>query len=94
MEEALHRLCEKAESAVKGGSAVLVLSDRGVSPEQAPYRACSPRPPSTTTWCGPAYGPARRCRRDGRGARGTPLRLLVGYGATAVNPTSPSRRWR
>src|SRR5215218_2304705 len=35
MEEALHRLCEKAESAVKGGSAVLVLSDRGVSLEQA-----------------------------------------------------------
>ena len=35
MEEALGRLCEKAESAVKGGSAVLVLSDRGVGETQA-----------------------------------------------------------
>src|SRR5918998_5777605 len=36
MEEALLRLCEGAESAVRGGSAVLGLSDRGVSLEQAP----------------------------------------------------------
>src|SRR5215212_8196622 len=36
MEEALGRLCEKAESAVRAGSAVLVLSDRGVNQTQAP----------------------------------------------------------
>jgi hypothetical protein len=36
MEDALGRLCEGAESAVKGGSAVLVLSDRGVNETQAP----------------------------------------------------------
>ncbi|MDQ3792322.1 MAG: hypothetical protein M3341_06720, partial [Actinomycetota bacterium] len=36
LEAALQRLCERAESAVRGGSAVLVLSDRGVSLEQAP----------------------------------------------------------
>src|SRR5690606_9232713 len=33
---AVEGLCERAERAVRGGSPVLVLSDRGVSAEQAP----------------------------------------------------------
>jgi glutamate synthase (NADPH/NADH) large chain len=85
--EALDRLCERAESAVRGGSAVLVLSDRGVSLEQAPI-------PSLLATAAVHH----HLVREGIRTRTTLVvetaearevhhfALLVGYGATAVNP--------
>jgi len=87
MEEALHRLCERAESAVRGGSAVLVLSDRGVSLEQAPI-------PSLLATAAVHHHLVRAGIRTGttlvietaEAREVHHFALLVGYGATAVNP--------
>src|SRR5215217_279681 len=87
MEEALHRLCEKAESAVRGGSVVLVLSDRGVSRERAPI-------PSLLATAAVHHHLVRRGIRtrttlvvETAEAREVHhFALLVGYGATAINP--------
>ncbi|HSK81897.1 MAG TPA: glutamate synthase large subunit [Rubrobacter sp.] len=87
MEEALGRLCEKAESAVKAGSAVLVLSDRGVNETQAPI-------PSLLTTASVHHHLVRAGIRtsttlvvETAEAREVHhFALLVGYGATAVNP--------
>jgi glutamate synthase (NADPH) large chain len=87
LEEALDRLCARAESAVRGGSAVVVLSDRGVSVEQAPI-------PSLLATAAVHH----HLVREGIRTRTTLVvetaearevhhfALLVGYGATAVNP--------
>ena len=87
MEEALRRLCEKAESAVKGGSAVLVLSDRGVSGTQAAIPSLLATASvhhhlvragiRTATTLVVETAEAREVHH---------FALLVGYGATAVNP--------
>jgi glutamate synthase (NADPH) large chain len=87
MEEALGRLCEKAESAVKSGSAVLVLSDRGVSETQAPIPSLLATASvhhhlvragiRTATTLVVETAEAREVHH---------FALLVGYGATAVNP--------
>src|SRR5918994_65649 len=87
MEEALSRLCEKAESAVKGGSAVLVLSDRGVSEAQAAIPSLLATASvhhhlvragiRTATTLVVETAEAREVHH---------FALLVGYGATAVNP--------
>src|SRR5215213_7974229 len=87
MEEALHKLCEKAESAVRGGSAVLVLSDRGVSVEQAAI-------PSLLATAAVHHYLVRAGIRTGttlvvetaEAREVHHFALLVGYGATAVNP--------
>ncbi len=87
MEDALHRLCEKAESAVRGGSAVLVLSDRGVSVEQAPI-------PSLLATAAVHHYLVRAGIRTGttlvvetaEAREVHHFALLVGYGATAINP--------
>jgi glutamate synthase (NADPH) large chain len=87
MEEALHRLCENAESSVRGGSAVLVLSDRGVSGEQAPI-------PSLLATAAVHHHLVRKGIRtrttlvvETAEAREVHhFALLVGYGATAINP--------
>jgi glutamate synthase (NADPH/NADH) large chain len=87
MEEALHGLCERAESAVRGGSAVLVLSDRGVSLEQAPI-------PSLLATAAVHHHLVRVGIRTGttlvvetaEAREVHHFALLVGYGATAVNP--------
>ena len=87
MEEALGRLCEAAESAVRGGSAVLVLSDRGVNETQAPI-------PSLLATAAVHHHLVRAGLRtattlvvETAEAREVHhFALLVGYGATAVNP--------
>src|ERR671911_11787 len=87
LEEALGRLCEKAESAVKAGSAVLVLSDRGVNEMQAPI-------PSLLATASVHHHLVREGIRtattlvvETAEAREVHhFALLVGYGATAVNP--------
>jgi glutamate synthase (NADPH) large chain len=87
MEEALGKLCEKAESAVKAGSAVLVLSDRGVNETQAPIPSLLATASvhhhlvragiRTATTLVVETAEAREVHH---------FALLVGYGATAVNP--------
>ncbi len=87
MEGALRRLCEKAESAVRGGSAVLVLSDRGVGHMQAPI-------PSLLATAAVHHYLVRAGIRTGttlvvetaEAREVHHFALLVGYGATAVNP--------
>src|SRR5215204_5919515 len=87
MEEALHKLCEKAESAVRGGPAVLVLSDSGVSVEQAAI-------PSLLATAAVHHYLVRAGIRTGttlvvetaEAREVHHFALLVGYGATAVNP--------
>jgi glutamate synthase (NADPH/NADH) large chain len=87
MEEALGRLCEKAESAVKAGSAVLILSDRGVNETQAPI-------PSLLATASVHHHLVRAGIRmattlvvETAEAREVHhFALLVGYGAAAVNP--------
>ena len=87
LEKALDSLCEKAESAVKGGSTVLVLSDRGVNRQQAPI-------PSLLATAAVHH----HLVRSGIRTRTTLVvetaearevhhfALLVGYGAAAINP--------
>src|SRR5918992_1563356 len=87
MEEALGKLCERAESAVKAGSAVLVLSDRGVNETQAPIPSLLATASvhhhlvragiRTATTLVVETAEAREVHH---------FALLVGYGATAVNP--------
>jgi glutamate synthase (NADPH) large chain len=87
MEEALTRLCERAERAVKAGSVVLVLSDRGVNETQAPIPSLLATASvhhhlvragiRTATTLVVETAEAREVHH---------FALLVGYGATAVNP--------
>ena len=87
LEEALEKLCENAEKAVRGGSTVLVLSDKGVNREQAPI-------PSLLATAAVHHHLVRRGIRtrttlvvETAEAREVHhFALLVGYGATAVNP--------
>jgi glutamate synthase (NADPH/NADH) large chain len=87
LEMALDALCEEAEDAVRGGSTVIVLSDRGVSREQAPI-------PSLLATAAVHH----HLVRTGIRTRTTLVvetaearevhhfALLVGYGAAAINP--------
>ncbi len=87
LEEALTTLCKSAESAVRGGSTVLVLSDRGVGPNQAPIPSLLATAAvhhhlvragiRTSTSLVVETGEAREVHHFG---------VLVGYGATAVAP--------
>jgi glutamate synthase (NADPH/NADH) large chain len=87
LKEALDRLCEKAERAVLGGSTVLVLSDRGVSLQYAPI-------PSLLATAAVHHHLVRRGIRtrstlvvESAEAREVHhFALLVGYGASAINP--------
>src|SRR5829696_9042166 len=87
MEYALGRLCYKDESAVKAGSAVLILSDRGVNETQAPI-------PSLLATASVHHHLVRAGIRmattlvvETAEAREVHhFALLVGYGAAAVNP--------
>ncbi|MDQ3832972.1 MAG: glutamate synthase large subunit [Actinomycetota bacterium] len=87
LKEALDRLCEKAEWAVLGGSTVLVLSDRGVSLQYAPI-------PSLLATAAVHHHLVRRGIRtqstlvvETAEAREVHhFALLVGYGASAINP--------
>ncbi|HEY8120954.1 MAG TPA: glutamate synthase large subunit, partial [Myxococcota bacterium] len=84
---ALDLLCAEAERAVRGGASILILSDRGVTPELAPIPmllatgAVHHHLIRTTlrTRCGLVCetGEAREVAH---------LALLIGYGAAAINP--------
>ncbi len=87
LEKALENLCERAEKAARGGSPVLVLSDRGVSRTQAPI-------PSLLATAAVHHHLVRRGIRTNTSlvvetaeAREVHhFALLIGYGAAAVNP--------
>jgi glutamate synthase (NADPH) large chain len=87
LERALEGLCERAEKEVQGGSTVLVLSDRGITAEQAPI-------PSLLATAAVHHHLVRAGIRTrttlivetAEVREGHHFALLVGYGATAVNP--------
>ena len=87
LESALDRLCEEAEKAVLSGSTVLVLSDKGVSTEQAPI-------PSLLATAAVHHHLVRKGLRTrttlvletAEAREGHHFALLVGYGASAINP--------
>jgi glutamate synthase (NADPH) large chain len=87
LEKALEGLCERAEKEVMEGSTVLILSDRGVNAEQAPI-------PSLLATAAVHHHLVRAGIRtrttliveSAEVREGHHFALLVGYGATAVNP--------
>jgi glutamate synthase domain-containing protein 2/glutamate synthase domain-containing protein 3 len=87
LEAALDELCERAEEAVREGSTVLILSDRGVNEGRAPI-------PSLLATAAVHHHLVRRGIRTstslvvetGEAREVHHFALLVGYGATAVNP--------
>jgi glutamate synthase domain-containing protein 2/glutamate synthase domain-containing protein 1/glutamate synthase domain-containing protein 3 len=87
LEKALDNLCESAEKAVRGGSTVLVLSDRGVSEEQVAI-------PSLLATAAVHHHLVRTGIRTrttlivetAEAREGHHFALLIGYGAAAVNP--------
>ncbi len=84
---ALDRLCAEAEAAVRAGTNILILSDRGVSPDLAPIPMLLATGAvhhhlirqALRTQCGIVCetGEAREVAH---------MALLIGYGAAAVNP--------
>ncbi len=84
---AIDRLCREASEAVAGGATVLILSDRGITPELAPIPALLATGAvhhhlireETRTKCGLVVetGEAREVAH---------FALLVGYGAGGINP--------
>ena len=84
---ALDRLCAEAEAAVREGANILILSDRGVSPEEAPIPMLLATGAvhhhlireTLRTSCGIVCetGEAREVAH---------MALLIGYGAAAINP--------
>ena len=87
LERAMDRLCREASEAVRDGCTVLVLSDRGVGPGQAPL-------PSLLATAGVHHHLIREGTRTRVGLvveSGEPrevshFALLFGYGAGAINP--------
>src|SRR5918993_1068471 len=87
LEKALEGLCERAEKEVQEGSTVLVLSDRGITAEQAPI-------PSLLATAAVHHHLVRAGIRTrttlivetAEAREGHHFALLVGYGASAVNP--------
>ena len=87
LRSALDRLCAEAESAVRSGVNILILSDRGVSPDLAPIPMLLATGAvhhhlireTLRTRCGIVCetGDAREVAH---------FALLIGYGAAAVNP--------
>ena len=95
LDEALRRLCERAEEAVNGRYNIIVLSDRMVGPDRVadPGAARHRRRASPFDPQGSAHlrGP---CRRDRRGARGAPFRLPRGLRRRGDQPLSGIRNAR
>ncbi len=87
LEEALTALCKSAESAVRGGSTVLVLSDRGVGETLAPI----PSPLATAAVHHHLVRAGIRTSTSlvvetGEAREVHHFAVLIGYGATAVAP--------
>jgi glutamate synthase (ferredoxin) len=87
LERAMDRLRAQAQEAVEGGHTILILSDRGVSPDLAPI-------PSLLATAGVHHhlvreGMRTRCAlilESGDAREVHHVALLIGYGAGAVNP--------
>ncbi|HUT88119.1 MAG TPA: glutamate synthase large subunit [Thermoguttaceae bacterium] len=87
LRSALDDLVDTAEAAIKDGASLLIVSDRGVSPQEAPI-------PSLLATAALHHGLLRRQLRGEAGIvveSGEPREvmhfcLLSGYGANAVNP--------
>jgi glutamate synthase (ferredoxin) len=87
LEQALEELFAAAEDAIKGGANILILSDRGVSPELAPI-------PALLATAGLHHHLIRTGTRGRTGLvleSGEPrevhhFALLIGYGCSAINP--------
>jgi glutamate synthase (NADPH) large chain len=87
LSRALDRLCAEAAEAVRAGATLLVVSDRGVDPETAPI------PSLLATGAVHHHLIRERLRtgadliiETGEAREVSHLALLLGYGATAVNP--------
>jgi len=87
LEQAMDELCRRASAAVKEGYDILILSDRGVGPRQAPI-------PSLLATAGVHHhlvreGTRTRCAlvvECGDAREVHHVSLLMGYGAGVVNP--------
>jgi glutamate synthase (NADPH/NADH) large chain len=87
MDDALTRLCERAEAAVKGGYNIIILSDRMVGPDRIPI-------PSLLATAAVHHHLIRNGQRTSVGLvieTGEPREVhhfacLAGYGAEAINP--------
>jgi glutamate synthase (ferredoxin) len=87
LEAALERLFAEADQAVAGGASILILSDRGISPENAPI-------PALLAVAGLHHHLIRAGTRSKVGLvleSGEPrevhhFALLIGYGCSAINP--------
>jgi glutamate synthase domain-containing protein 2/glutamate synthase domain-containing protein 1/glutamate synthase domain-containing protein 3 len=84
---ALDTLCAEAERAVRDGANILILSDRGVSPDQAPI----PMLLATGAVHHHLVRQALRTRcglvcETGEPREVAHMALLIGYGAAAINP--------
>jgi glutamate synthase domain-containing protein 2/glutamate synthase domain-containing protein 1/glutamate synthase domain-containing protein 3 len=84
---AIDALCAEAEAAVRAGVSILILSDRGVSPDLAPI------PMLLATGAVHHYLVRKALRtrcgivcETGEAREVAHLALLIGYGAAAVNP--------
>ncbi len=87
LETALDELFRRADDAIEKGATILILSDRGVGPDNAPI-------PSLLAVAGLHHHLVREKTRTqvglvvetGDAREGHHLALLIGYGAGAVNP--------
>ncbi|MEE3330671.1 MAG: glutamate synthase large subunit [Myxococcota bacterium] len=87
LRSALEGLCAQAEAAVRDGANVLILSDRGVSPDHAPI----PMLLATGSVHHHLIREALRTRcglvcETGEAREVAHMALLLGYGAAAINP--------
>ena len=87
LESALEKLFSETDKAISGGTNILILSDRGISPEQAPI-------PALLAVSGLHHHLIRKGTRSRVGLvleSGEPrevhhFALLIGYGCSAINP--------
>ncbi len=93
LEAAILRICEEAKAAAKAGTVLLILSDRDVSADSLPIPAAM------------AVGAVQRTLVDNNLRCDANIlvetasvrdphhfSVLLGFGATAIYPTSPTRR--
>ncbi|MFP3938762.1 MAG: glutamate synthase large subunit [Thermoanaerobaculia bacterium] len=95
LEEALEELCRRAEEAVESGRTVLILSDRPSmrTPDEHPDENLAPIPALLATGAVHHHlirrGLRKRCGlvvESGEPRESHHFALLIGYGASAVNP--------